>query len=402
MKTVPFSGGEVPGHVDAGSLHGVIETFDHSTLMSCPLWAAGAARDLTCLLLSGPAWQVTPGPSAYRGAHGHYRYLLTALKGLVLEESAPREVVRRGIQDSAAWVEANPRRARRRWRRLTMSRAYQGWLDWVVRRDWENRLAMFGQLFERDLIPLIADVLNAPISELESAWKAGHSQRSVRQFTRRGLTGHGVQGLLQDAFSVAVAARGRFHDYVARTSHASAYHHPVWQTFLDRRKVNVRVEATNTEAALAGIIVSSAYAVRRVPERISIWAENLLRVRTALRSDRVHAENRTLELEGKASDLLARRRAVEVAERCQVDVRGAIQRKLDPWAAMLGSTVAFLISLWTDRSPAEAATDAGSAGGAVRLLRNLDKTWVGRALRRRRLRAMLEYGPGRIRQPWWT
>jgi hypothetical protein len=270
-------------YIDHSSLlSGVVATLCCKTLEQSPALSHLPALEVTTLLLSNPQSliRVSEAPSGFAGFHGLSSQLLDSL-GPIVSYKKPGDAnahnaKRRVIQ----WGRENHSRVREIRDLIVQTPSFDEWFDWTVRNTWGEQVSTYGELFNRDFLPVIARVLNCPPGDLTHIWTLSRDLVRVTDWSKR-PPGEDAQ-LATEAYLVAALLRGRYHDDIARAEVRTVLHHPWRERILPSRQVTAHITPNNTLRYVALAILKASYQEKSVGGRVALWAENVLAMRRAL------------------------------------------------------------------------------------------------------------------------
>lgn len=325
------------GYIDSASFHGVILALRDGKPESWQPWVWDTVHSVTCALWSQPSFSISPDPSPHHGARGEYDHLLTEFSvlfsGIAHQDS-------RALQRTRQWARRNTQKVRLLHQQLGSNPSFAQWLDWYIDYFWPNHCQMHDGLFTPEFIPVLSRIMDC--DEQDLAKVHGHSRNlpQVESWAQHRPNTEDFALVLQ-AFVLSTLLRGRYHDYAAEHAGVQIYHHPMRQSILTPKSPTALFTVPNSAWYLTNIILRGALVEKRVPNRVALWAGNILKVR---RAEKVGL----IDLRHKDSDAAARQAAFQAARRAGIRLH---RRAFESFLEILGcggvaALSAYALSPW--------------------------------------------------------
>lgn len=330
------------GFVDSASLHTIILALRNSKTTDWTPWMRETVLGTTVALWSHPQFSIAPDPSPHQGSRGPFDRLLKALSpffsGIASQDEA-------ALQKTRQWVRDNPIRVKHLYDQVSANISFPQWLDSYISFFFVRHSQMHGGLFTYEFIPQLSQVIGCPPQDLERLYELSGNPKQVEKWVKK-LPNTESFSLLKDAFVISTLMRGRYHDYAAKNSGLQIMHHPMREVVLPRKKVTSEFVLSNTEQFLTSLVLHSALNELRLDARINLWAENIIKVKTAIsqqKIDLLHKDSVDVALDSalnaaKQADIRFHPRYMEVAFDLVV-------------SAGMGALTAFTLAPWLSISP---------------------------------------------------
>lgn len=385
------------GYIDSASLHGVIAALTYSSIESWPAWTSNAAIATTGLLATNPLLrvEVAASPSPYVGACGLYDHMRLALTSTVVADSKPEHSVTADArQRLRRWTRRNLARVKQIWQDTEEDSSFAEWLDWSIKHAWIEHAMMHNGLFDPAFVPELAILLNCSEPELHRILELSQNPREVAQWVREDLN-EPICELAVQAYVISALLRGRFHDHLAEAQDLLIMHHPLRDRILAYKSKNVAFVATDSEVFFIKILLFSALCEKRIEDRISLWADNIVKTRLGL--DKVDLRQR--DSEAKAIEA-----ARETVKKLNLRVHPRrVTKAIDISADVATGSLITVLCWWSGVPLLESSAigilgDVGIRESVKELLRDSMGSKVAARLygRAKRLSNLATAGPGRI------
>ena len=184
--------------------------------------------------------------------------------------------------------------------------------------------AKWGQLqFRSDDSKWLADLLNVSETTLSEAQRQSESEKNVQIWSKG--KGGDVAELAGQAYLASILARGKYHEYFARSNQLQLIAHPVRDSITTRTNKPQPIPAANSETRFVNILLGSALLEPTSSRRIDLWIDNITRARLAIQSGAI-----TLPPTVQESD--ADSHAIMSARRISIPGAAAWERDLLNWS----------------------------------------------------------------------
>ena len=388
------------GYIDAASIFGVIAALTYDSVDRWPPWTLQSATEVTSLLINDHELQVASTPGSYTGARGLYDHMTRELS-LIISDSSPDASVRRSAARMVrSWVRGSTSAAVRLWTDTQNDPSFEDWLSWSITNQWVNHAVSLNGLFDQQFIPELALMLNCARGEIEQIYVRSCDLREVEHWSREQPSSEDFQ-LVTNAFVISALLRGRYHDHLAEAESLQILHHPFRNLVLPPQKEDSAFMLSNTEGYFTSIILASALGESTVEQRISNWAQNVVKSRAAVRMGAV-------DLSQKASHSVAEDLAMKAVKQLNLRVHPrrvakSLDLLLDALVTGTAGCLSFALIVWTGGPlyvsvPIAAAADVAFKGAVKRVTGESPGEKAASLLygRSGRLHDLANAAPGRI------
>jgi hypothetical protein len=375
------------GFIDSGTLFEMVPLFRRSSPSEVYPWSWHSAIAVTSMFMGARSFGLAPSPSDRHAVAGPWGHLIERLDGWIGTPLLPPEVHHASLIDAKRFASRYPERFAAALKVLDKDKSYSPWLDEEMQFGWHEYWRRSGGMFNRELIPQLSRILQASgfIDATAENLSELHSRNRAPEVIRQYSTGTGNRNdyrLTVSAYVASALIRARYHDSVARLLGRQVLHHALREplfTWTNRAEI---YGASNAETYLAAIVVTSAFATRKLEDRIDWWVSNLQKV-----SQKVRLPEQTTE--AAAIDV-----AISAAKGFGLETRPRlITSAVDGTLATIAAGAAvFMFRSWeASITAAHLAHEAAKHAGVGRRVRQ----WMGGF--RGHLRKLASAGPGRIR-----
>jgi hypothetical protein len=384
------------GHIDSASLHGVIAALGYQNIDQWPLWTLWSAAEVTSALINDPMFEIAPGPGTYAGDYGLMDHTMRSL-ALIISKSQPRNAWREKATNRVKrWVGRYPLNVRKAYEKVRADPSFQGWLDYSIRNFLVEHSASLDGLFDPIFIPQLSTVLNCSANELRDIWQKSRDLKQVDEWSKKQPDTDDFK-LVIDAFVLAAIIRGRYHEYVAEEAGWQVIHHPIRYAILPMKKQSAEFPLTNTEKYFVGIILASAFSEKKIKDRISLWANNVVEAKKAVKIG-------VIDLSGRDSNSMAESLALDAAKRLNLRTYSRLSAAIfDALSILLiSSLTSFALYAWG--VPPWVGLPVGP--GTTAVIRYKTGKGIGDkaaslfSQRDMRLRDLSQVVPGRVKGNW--
>lgn len=302
------------GYIDSSSAYEVVSVLSGKRPNESHGWAWRSALSVSSALINCRYLKLAPAPGLAKAASGPYGRLMISLSDLIVGAKPDQQVEKSALHKTKRWANDNVAKVRDIHREMEADETnFSKWLDWVTAHAWMEHSTRLDGLFDLEFIPEISRVLNVPINYLKDVHQLSRDLNVLNYYTKHRPIDKDDFRVMSDAYTISVLLRGRYHDYVAQESSRQIMHHPIRKPMLPRLIGKPRTEFTvsNTEQYLSTIILSSAFAERGTENRITSWAENIRKARSATLAG-------AIDLRSKDYDEVALDLAVRAAKRLDI------------------------------------------------------------------------------------
>jgi len=381
------------GFIDSASTYGVVEALGHSRPRDAYPWCWRAALEVSMALVS-PATQnllLAPSPGTNTGTvSGPYGQLMSGLSSAIGNYRIADDIRLGALKKTKSWARTRPGTIQKAFATLRTDPSFAPWLGFSIREAWVEHSRRLGGLFNRELIGLIAKVLDLEEPAVLVAWEKSCDLSRLEEDASRILESP-EYCVMRDAYVVAGLIRGRFHEHVAKDSGSQIIQHPFRSVIAlpTYRLPCAQVEFSNSASYLANIILAGSLSESGYGRRIEAWLHNVLLSRNAISQGEV-------DLPHKPTHESALSHAIGVAKK--VGLRTHARLLDDVVDAAVGAGIGYLTSFvlvgWT-------AFGVGAAVGLSSRRKRIGEQLNALAFERTsRLVGLALSGPGRV-QPIW-
>lgn len=377
-------------HVDSSTLFETLKLLRYPTPQEAYPWAWRGAIEATTLLLHTDHFAISPGPSGDQASLGLHAKILEGLRPQVRFSTPTRELQRAATQITSRWASRNIGRIRSIYEALLVDEEnFSRWLESSKQYDWPEHASRLSGMFDVGLIPQIGRVLGVSDKDLRAVHELSCDTAKVGRYAKAS-TSEAAQ-IMTSAFIVSGLIRGRYHDNIARAANAQIMHHPMRSGILQPlpRVGHRSFGLTNSERFLSTILITGAFAESSPQERISLWLENVSKVKAAANAEKLDLR------EASNAD-----RALDRAMRAVLDSDIRLHpRANEVWldialGAGVGALTSFVLQSW----PAFLVSVAAALGTSrAELGERVAGMW---SRRKKRLHELATYSPGRVAQRW--
>jgi hypothetical protein len=378
----------VQGFIDSASVFEVAALLRsrHSTPYEWA-WTSGIAT--TCALIRTHHLTIAPSPGDAHRSAGIQGLITESVGGFVAMPLPSDEVHAQAMSKAKAWGNRWSSRLRDAFEATSACLSFEAWLEEEKDFAWVEHARRTGGLFNEEFIPQISRVLCVDKDELRRLRAASGRPQDLNHFRTSARHTPTVR-LLSEAYVVSGLLRARYHEAIAKGAGQQVLHHPLRRPALPAVGQRPKVfGVSNTEFYLTQIIIGDALSHRRMPDRVTAWAENMWRVRKrSLAQD--------LDLRSKPTEDKALEQAVGVARNCDVPAPARwVERAVDMGVAVgAGALAGIVLHSWPEPV-------LGAAGHWLSHKARLGATIAsGIAQRTGKLRALARCGPGRLSDDW--
>lgn len=385
------------GLVDSGSIHGVMAALSCREIDQWPPWTLRSATEVTCSLITNKTFEVAPSLEPYSKLYGLFGHTMLALSPVVRTSRPDKELLKRARSRVKTWAARNPLKIKQVCDETRADKSYAWWEDWTLRNVLPEHTAMLSGLFDEEFIPQLSNILNCPKSELGEILERSRDSRNVEYWSKKRPNTDDFK-LLCQAYLVSSLLRGRYHDHIAEAEGIDILHHPIRDLILPKKKVRVPFIATNTEMYLISIILSGALVEKEPEDRLSLWAEGIIKARNGVATQRIVLSHRD-------NDSMAREVAMEAAKIIDLRLYSNLRAScFDVLSAMLiDGFVSLVLCPWTGIPPVASLPIGPAIVAHIQLKSHRgvgDQVASSLSQRRAHLCDLAEAIPGRILGSW--
>ncbi|MBI5779824.1 MAG: hypothetical protein HZA49_10295 [Planctomycetes bacterium] len=299
------------GYIDSASVYEIISFYRNDQPKEWYGWTWRGAVETTCAIINMQNLKMAPAPSRNEGpATGEYEHLTKSLSSTITHIKPNSEIQRLAINATKKWANKNTKRIVNVYGELKADREnFSKWINLAVKHAWVEHSKRLRGLFNAEFIPQLALILNIEKRELERIRRLSCDLKILKDYSNR-IPNDSEFRTMWDCYIVSALIRGVYHDYVAKKSKYQIIHHPFRVPVLDKLNSSASsdYDISNTQNYFASIILASAYAEKTPNNRISCWAENVLKARNAMSYEYI-------DLPSKHHDTIALNLAVESARK---------------------------------------------------------------------------------------
>jgi hypothetical protein len=336
----------VEGFIDSASAYEVVLVFARKKPRHSYRMEWESALGVTSILISADHIKLAPSPKPEGAASGAYGLFLKGLEPTISRIVLPELATSAAVRKTKKWAGESIEKLQSVLQTFTnpvhplRTNEAALWLEAHIENEWCEHVLRRGALFDREFTSQIARVLAVPEPEILTVWSRTADANFVAELAKR-RPDTDTYRTIRDAFIVSALLRGRYHDYAAENAGAQILSHPIRNEILRKspRGNRVPIEISNTERYLANIVVASAFAERSHAVRVSLWVENVLKLRSAREG---------INLGQKDRDETARDVAIDAAHRADIRLHSKLlENVLDASFALGGAAItSFVLLPW--------------------------------------------------------
>jgi hypothetical protein len=293
--------------LDSAALADLAYVLDQRRLPRQYEWSYQCAFETTCLLISTDSVRIAP-PMARRAPQGVNAELRTALSPFIQHYNVNSLAKEAALKATSEWFSEPQNRA--------IVRAFIGGSAVDVagesigglvttfmeneRRYWPETAVELGGVFDKAFLVQISQVIERPESELLALHHLVEQQPGVLRDSASGLAGDRLD-IAERAFLTSVLLRGYFRDMYARRG--QVLHHPFRSVFLAKcadGPAEGLFEPTNTQRAVASILIEASMRQKTGRARIDYYANSLRVLRGAAHQGRLNLRQVDIDSEALA------------------------------------------------------------------------------------------------------
>lgn len=322
--------------IDSATLHDAFGALAAGRRARWNPWVAKNLVDTTWLLLFDNVTLV-PGPqhSGIGAVPGHEAKLVSHIPELLLNEPPDSQA----LANTKRWLNHRNHPVRAAWDATRQREEFGDWAAYLRETWWPVHFTANRSLFRREDLHWLSALLNVSYSTLLDAQRQGESEAIIKTWSKG--KGGDLADLAGQAHIASILARGKYHEYFARTHGLQLVAHPVRDAIATRTNKPHAIPAANSESRFVNILIGSALLEPTTDRRIALWTENITRARVAVRSGAV-------ALPQAVNDSDADAHAVTAARRISIPGSAAWERDLLNWSigGNISAIGAMLLGPW--------------------------------------------------------
>jgi len=327
------------GYIDASSVFGVMAAMTYQEPEQWPKWTLVSAAEVTCLLVNDNSIGVVRGMGSPTNSLGLYDHTMRVLASVVSQPKLSRANKVKARNEVEGWAKEHSIAVKKAYKKLQKDDSFHPWLNWCIANAYVDHSTTLHGLFDHEFIPELSAILNCSQAELQDIWTISRDPKRVEYWSRKRPDSDDFR-LATDAYVISNLLRGRYH--VAEAADQTIMHHPVRDIILPAKKTRAAFAPTNTEKYFTSLLLASALAERNVENRLTLWADNVIKARKAIRTGEI-------ELVEKSSDTLAEGLAKSAAKK--IDVCCYSRRTVAAFdvlsSTLVGGFLYFVLSQWS-------------------------------------------------------
>ena len=306
--------------IDSATLHDAFGALTAGKRAQWNPWMAKNLVDSTWLLLFDNV-HLVPGPrhSGTGAVPGHEARLVSRIPELLLRKPPNPQA----IASTRRWLSHPNKPVREAWNATTRFGEFAEWASYLRRTWWPVHFAANQCLFTADDSKWLADLLNVSETTLLEAQRQSESEKNVQNWSKG--KGGDVAELAGQAYLASILARGKYHEYFARSNQLQLIAHPVRNSITTRTNKPQPIPAANSEMRFVNILIGSALLEPTSNQRIELWIDNIARARQAITSN-------AIVLPDTVQSTDADNHAIMSARRISIPGAAAWQRDLLNWS----------------------------------------------------------------------
>lgn len=268
--------------IDSATLHDAFGALTAGSRAQWNPWMTKNLVDTTWLLLFNNITLV-PGPrqSGTGAVPGHEAKLVSRIPELLLRKPPNPQA----LASTKRWLSHPNKPVREAWNASRHRDEFAEWASYLRKTWWPVHFAANQCLFRSDDLVWLADLLNVSGATLIEAQRQSESEKNVQSWSKG--KGGDVAELASQAYLASILARGKYHEYFARSNQLQLIAHPVRDSITTRTNKPHPIPAANSESRFVNILIGSALLEPTPNRRIELWIENITRARLAIRSGEI-------------------------------------------------------------------------------------------------------------------
>lgn len=384
------------GYIDSASISGAVAAFDYGSSKTWHPWAYQSVMTTTSLLLCHSRLWIAPGlgivdvvpgkvSDLYDFTYEHLQPVSIVEPKNYLDASKLANAKKFAIRKLDDWVKSDIQHAREAVNVAKRNKSYEPWLEWVVKNAWVGHSQRLNGLFNFEMLPALALVLNCNQNLLYTVWQKTRDLEQVRELAQRQRGEDFV--LARDAYFASAVFRGTYHELVARRSKWQLTHHPLREAALVQASEGKLYPFPKPAGYFTYILVNGAMKEPTTKGKIALWAKN---IQIAKAQPRIISPL----YQPEDDENVAQKTAMEIAKKLRIRLYPDWLKLVDVGLGLGISLTAFVLSPWVS-----IVVSAG-AGGVIFMARPVQRIAQVVTLSQRNLQRLASSPPGRITEKW--
>lgn len=333
--------------IDSATIHDAFGALTAGRRAQWNPWMGKNLVDTTWLLLFDNI-ALVPGPrkSGTSAVPGYEAKLVSRIPELLLRVPPNSQA----FSSTKRWLNHQNKPIRTAWNVSRHRGEFREWATNLRQRWWPVHFAANQCLFSSDDSLWLADLLNVSEATLLEAHRQSESVKNVESWSRG--KGGDIAELAGQAYLASILARGKYHEYFARSNQLQLISHPVRDSVTTRTNKPQPIPVANSENRFVEILIGSALLEPTANRRIELWIDNITRARLAIQSGAIALPHTVQQSDADAhATTSARKIAISGAPAWERDllnwgiggnVSAIGMMLLGPWGAVAGlSLVAY-------------------------------------------------------------
>jgi len=264
-------------------------------------WAKGPALAFTLSGLFLRHVTLPANPTIMGPAGGIWGEFLGHLGDLVQIERPPVGKLQKDTLSATHTLGSSSPLLTQALQKIKQDESFPDWLAWHTQHEWSEHTTRLGGFFDREFIDEVSAATGMSAAEAISLWQRLSDPVAVVQLgsrVRSGLGGEEAEAAI-DSWLVSTILRGVYHDELARRRNRQSFRHPIRAFILQdtlRQAQRQTYPANPAQRYFAGIVLGLSYTHKGVTARSALYAENLIRCRSAIASQQLQLADDQAEM----------------------------------------------------------------------------------------------------------
>lgn len=277
------------GFIDSASIMNAVGALSsHKSYRGWSEWTEQSIIDVTTLLIIHHLLRISPGPSPSLLGSSHstlyacYDQAYSLLYDVVVDTSQKDAFQKYDVLSARKyfneWISNNVEDVTCIITKTKQESSYPEWIQWAIKEAWLDHSYRMKGLFNAEMIDSLSLVFEVPSKDMNSLWKKTADLQQVKSWSQ-GQNLDSDFALARDAYVASAILRGRFHEFISSQEGWHLTHHPIRRHILVPPSKGTEYPTPTPMKDLVKIIVTSAMEEQKPENRVSLWIENLLKMR---------------------------------------------------------------------------------------------------------------------------
>ena len=381
-------------YCDSATIAGATAALDYGNYDKLHPWAIDSVKTVTALMLFHSEIYLMPSlridAKISQGIFDLYDFTIENMKSILSTQPIDWSLYQRmaewsnsALDDLRTWLRNDQSAATMAVNKAKSSPSFEPWLEWSIRAAWEGHSRRLDGLFNAELLPEIAGMLNCSEQLLFDVWIRSRDEAQIKRWKK--MKGEDFE-LAKDAYVISAVLRGRYHESIGRNM-GGVVHHPIREGALVQAPAGTRttIPVSPSVDFFLNIIFNASIKQRTSKSRIKSWIGN---VEEARRNPQILRKLSESDYDGSRAMHLA----AEAAQTIGIQVYPDWVKLCDVSLSLgLGALSSFVVTDWR----AFLLTTA-----TVLITKPVERAVKKASLREHKLRELASLSPGRISRNW--